>query len=112
MALDGLSWQVIGLIAAALAVWNAALFGAIKFLLSNYRDEIRRQFVSVGDNLGAHTLDLHRIDKEILKLRAELPRDYVRREDAIREQVVINAKLDALGAKIDQLNLRSGGHGD
>ncbi len=53
---------------------------------------------------------MHRIDKDILTLRLELARDYVRREDAIREQVVINAKLDALNAKIDTMNARSAAH--
>ena len=41
-------------------------------------------------------------EKSILRLRAELPLEYVRREDWIRNQTVIEAKLDALAAKLDQ----------
>jgi len=41
-------------------------------------------------------------ERSILKLRAELPLEYVRREDWIRNQTVIEAKLDALAAKLDQ----------
>jgi hypothetical protein len=33
---------------------------------------------------------------------ANLPKEYVRKEDAIRQEVVINAKLDALYAKMDE----------
>ena len=41
-------------------------------------------------------------ERSILKLRAELPLEYTRREDWIRNQTVIEAKLDALAAKLDQ----------
>lgn len=41
-------------------------------------------------------------EKDLLRLRAELPIEYVRREDWIRNQTVIEAKLDALAAKLDQ----------
>jgi predicted patatin/cPLA2 family phospholipase len=46
----------------------------------------------------------HRVERQLLQLQAELPREYVRREDHIRFETVINAKLDALNAKIDLSN--------
>ncbi len=46
----------------------------------------------------------HRVERELLKMQAELPREYVRREDHIRFETVIHAKLDALAAKIDLAN--------
>lgn len=51
------------------------------------------------------TLNWHRVERELLKMQADLPREYVRREDHIRFETVINAKLDALGAKIDLSNV-------
>jgi hypothetical protein len=46
------------------------------------------------------------VERELLQLKADLPIQYMRREDAIRQEVVIHAKLDALAVKIDAL--RSG----
>ncbi|MBI2313569.1 MAG: hypothetical protein HYU77_13800 [Betaproteobacteria bacterium] len=43
------------------------------------------------------------MERDVSRLREELPVHYVRREDAIRSETVINAKLDALAAKIDRL---------
>ncbi|NDV20934.1 hypothetical protein GO013_16100 [Pseudodesulfovibrio sp. JC047] len=40
-------------------------------------------------------------EKSILGLRAELPIEYVRREDWIRNQTIIEAKLDGLADKLD-----------
>jgi hypothetical protein len=47
-----------------------------------------------------------RVEREILQLKAELPLSYVRREDYIRGQSVIEAKLDGLAAKVENAQLR------
>lgn len=52
-----------------------------------------------------------RIERELLELKAELPMAYVRREDYIRGQSVIEAKLDGLATKIEQSQLRGANHG-
>ena len=43
----------------------------------------------------------NRLERELLTLKADLPVQYVRREDAIRQETVINAKLDALATRLD-----------
>lgn len=43
----------------------------------------------------------HRVERDLLTLRADLPNQYVRREDHIRHEVVINAKLDAINTRLD-----------
>ena len=45
-------------------------------------------------------------ERALLEMRAELPREYVRREDHIRFETVINAKLDALYSEIRRFNER------
>lgn len=47
--------------------------------------------------------DQRELHTAFLKHLAELPREYMRREDHIRFETVINAKLDALAAKQDLL---------
>jgi hypothetical protein len=42
-------------------------------------------------------------ERDLTQLMRELPTSYVRREDAIRENTTINAKLDALNARIEHL---------
>lgn len=46
------------------------------------------------------------LERDFLQWRAELPVQYVRREDYIRNQTVIEAKLDAVALKIENLQLR------
>ncbi|WP_035277962.1 hypothetical protein [Desulforegula conservatrix] len=46
------------------------------------------------------------IEREFLKFRAALPLEYVRREDYVRNQTIIEAKLDALVLEIKNLQLK------
>ncbi len=48
-----------------------------------------------------------RVERELLNLKADMPLHYVRREDYIRGQSVIEAKLDGLGTKLENAQLRS-----
>ena len=48
-----------------------------------------------------------RVERELLNFKAEMPVHYVRREDYIRGQSVIEAKLDGLATKIENAQLRA-----
>ena len=52
-----------------------------------------------------------RIERDLLRMQAEIPLHYVRREDYIRGQSVIEAKLDALGSKLEAAQLRAAAGG-
>lgn len=43
------------------------------------------------------------LERDLLELKADLPVNYVRREDHIRYETVVNAKLDALATKLDAI---------
>ena len=47
------------------------------------------------------------LERDFLKHQADLPKEYVRREDHIRYETVVNAKLDALGSKLDVIAERT-----
>lgn len=52
--------------------------------------------------------ELGRVEREFLRWQAEMPKEYVRREDYIRNQTIIEAKQDGLYAetKLVQAQLR------
>lgn len=45
-------------------------------------------------------------ERELLQLKADLPVRYVARDDSIRQEVAINAKLDALNARQEQTTMQ------
>lgn len=48
-----------------------------------------------------------RIERDFLEWKADLPMTYVMRDDYVRNQTVIEAKLDAVALRIENLQLRS-----
>ena len=47
-------------------------------------------------------------DKSLMAMKLHVSENYVRREDHVRSQTVIEAKLDALASKFESLLLRGG----
>ena len=83
-----------------------ALIGAIWGLLSL----VFKQFESkIEGKLNAIEKDAQewvRLEKDFLRFQAELPNQYVRREDYIRNQTVIETKIDSLALKIENWQLK------
>lgn len=46
-----------------------------------------------------------RVERDLLQLRADLPVHYVRREDYVRNQAVLEAKLDTIFEKVENVRL-------
>lgn len=52
--------------------------------------------------------DVRNLERELYQLKIDLPQTYVAREDYIRGQTVIEAKLDAVAAKIENVQIKQG----
>jgi hypothetical protein len=59
---------------------------------------------------GKALLQMQALERDFLKFQAEMPNLYVRREDYIRNQVVLEGKLDRLGEQLSNLQMRGGRH--
>lgn len=93
--------QLAGVVITVIFAWSGLLIGIIKWLLDRYQTHIDKRFSGLEKANEAEVREWQRIERDLMELRAELPLEYVRREDSIRQEVVINAKLDALAEKID-----------
>lgn len=110
--MDGFTPQVLVMIGIVIAAWSALLLSIIKWFLKGYHNDIKERFKALGEAFSGQSAELNRIEKDFLRFQAALPNEYVRREDAIREQVVIGAKLDALNLRVENLSLMMRGQHD
>lgn len=85
-------------IAGAIVAWTGFLVGIIRWLLQRSIRDIDQRLTIITEAQTASTHEIHRLDRDMMQLRADMPLHYVRREDYIRGQTVIEAKLDAIGA--------------
>lgn len=97
----------------------------LKIIAIQFKRDLQARFIIQDKASNAHYLQLNtrldvldsavktdagqwlRVERELLNLKAELPLHYVRREDYIRGQSVIEAKLDGLGTKLENAQLRA-----
>lgn len=74
--------------------------------LANH-EQVQRRLDSMEASAREEMGNWQRIERDLLKMQAEMPLNYVRREDYIRGQSIVEAKLDGLATKIDNAQLRA-----
>lgn len=75
--------------------------GLAKWLFSKTEERQAARFASLEQALQQSASNWVELEKEFMRFKADLPLNYVRREDYIRGQTVIEAKLDALYNKLE-----------
>ena len=118
-------WQLVGL-----AITVAGLFGGLaRLLLASVQRSIDHRFTSLDDAVHQQRKAIEqqiaqvasqqqvqqaataRLERELLELKAELPRDYVRREDYTQAIATIMTKLDAMAMRFENILLGGSQHG-
>lgn len=87
-------------------------------LLQQIDKRLAARFTSMAEAHAKMEADAQRnteamrdLERDFLKFRGDLPLEYVRREDFIRNQSVIEAKLDAVALHIQNLQLQRHNNG-
>lgn len=104
-ALELSLWQLISLLLA----FFGCVAGFFKLLLARFDEQLAARFASQDAQLAQmreEARQWQRVERDLLALRAELPERYVRREDYIRGQSVLEAKLDALALKLENVQIK------
>lgn len=90
-------WGLYTALAALVAAWSLLQIGYMRWMFGRYASDMDKKLSCVEDiRVKNHTLEL-----QIAELRADLPLCYVRKEDFIRHEVTINAKLDRIYDRVE-----------
>lgn len=95
-------WMLLGQIDKRLGVRFSAMEEARQIHTAHWE----AKFKEVLDDQKEGTDAWRSLERDFLKFRGDLPLEYVRREDFIRNQSVIEAKLDALALHLQNLQLQ------
>ena len=119
-------WQLLAFGVGLLVAFLGCVFGAARWYFEANETRLAERFdaISKANDNGlkhiAETVRRHieedgrlleqipRMERQFLEFKADLPLNYVRREDYIRGQSVIEAKLDALAVRMENAQLRKG----
>ena len=73
-----------------------AFFGRVETALKDRDDGLKAEIAKVNENMSKESEAIRKIDRELLMLKADLPREYVAKEDFVRSFTVVEAKIDAV----------------
>lgn len=93
------TWHVISLLITIATM----LFGAGKAFFSRFEKSMKERDKTLEDVVkrleaaqDQHGKEIHRLETDMLKMQADLPKTYVHRDDFTREYTTVNAKLDRI----------------
>ena len=96
-------WQLLIFFAGLLSAWGVLIIATTRWAINRGLAASDQRMMQLERDVSKTQTENNKREREILQLRCDLPLEYVRREDAIRQETVIHAKLDTLAAKIDLL---------
>lgn len=73
-----------------------AFFGRVETALKDRDDGLKAEIAKVNDNMNKESEAIRKLDRDLLMLKADLPREYVAKEDFVRSFTVVEAKIDAV----------------
>ncbi|BFN29482.1 hypothetical protein PSCT_01172 [Pseudomonas sp. SCT] len=120
--------QLIGWAAGLLTFFATVVTALVKLLLTQFekrladrfaaQDEARKStsrhweesFAKLLDRQDKEAEAVKQLERAFMRFQADLPLEYVRREDFVRSQSVIEAKLDGLALKFENVLLKGARH--
>lgn len=103
------AWQLTSLIISLVAMFLGFVFAVWKIVnklqgkqIDTALAQVKEAACKAKEEAAAASCKAEDNEKDLLRLRADLPIEYVRRGDWIRNQTIIEAKLDSLAAKFDR----------
>lgn len=92
-----MSWEAVATFALSFVTLVGLNLGAIRWLLTRNEAEMGKR---LNDMKREGSEFSHELERELLQLKAQLPVEYVRREDWIRFSNTLEAKIDAMRAEV------------
>lgn len=106
-------WLLLTFFVSLLIVFLGASAAAGRLLLSQFQKHMDERFSATDEKLSAieaanrdEANQWKQVERDLMSLKADLPLNYVRREDYTRGQSIIEAKLDGLASKLENAQLR------
>lgn len=108
-------WQLLGFLVSFLGVLWAVVKAGLSQAQRAHDVTMDRLFSRLEgleeasrEEASADAANWQRVEREILQLKAELPLNYVRREDYVQSTATIMAKLDAISLRFENVLLQRG----
>ncbi len=93
-------WQLLSALAAMVVAFLGFASAAGRMLLNQIDRRLEDRFKTIEESLSKVSV----LEKQLLEMKANLPLMFVLRDDYVRNQTVIEAKLDAVARDIQTIS--------
>ena len=100
-------WQLLGFGAALLSGFAAIIVGAGRLIAAQFEARLNERFDTLQKQREQEAKGITALERDFLRFQADMPLHYVRREDYVRGQAVLEAKQDALYNKLEVVQLQT-----
>jgi hypothetical protein len=94
-------WQTFALFSGLLALWSGFIIGTLKWMLDKSDRHMGERLALLSLSIDTYRDSVTGVQLQLAAFKLETAEKYVPREDWIRFGVMIEAKLDRLGGKLD-----------
>ena len=123
------SWQLLEICGSLLSILISIILLAVKLLIGQFENRLNEKFSVIEEKRKTEqkyldnqfqaleqarldeTKSWQHIERDIMQMKVDLPNTYVRRDDYIRNQSVIESKIDNLAIRIENALLRGNNNG-
>ena len=98
-----MNWEMIGVGVAGLGLMEGLFLWAAKWLLDRSQKQVCERLDNIEAANSKRQDEIQALARDIMKLKVELAKEYVRREDFIRHTAIIDAKLDAIKEALERV---------
>lgn len=104
--MGSVSWQTVAVLATLIVANGAIVLFAVKTMLNDSKIHTDEKFNELEEKISGISTESIKIERQLLTFKADLPKEYVMRNDWIRFSSVIDAKQDGLGAEVRTLSVQ------
>lgn len=104
-------YQFIMILIAVLSI----VIGTVKILWSRIEKSLEQNFSMTNQNIDEVAKqaakgqeEVRALERQFLEFKADMPFRYIARDDYIRGQTIIEAKLDAVAGKLEKVQIKQG----
>lgn len=100
-------WQLLGVALTLVTAFAGVIFTAGRLIAAQFESRINERFDVLQKAREAEVAGITSLEREFMSFKADLPLHYVRREDYVRGQSIVEAKLDGLAVMVTNAQLRA-----
>jgi chromosome segregation ATPase len=109
MMVEASFWQIVGAAFSVSGAVIAAFWALSRVLIAQFTRQLEAKFQAITDALSRQDTEsrallaqVRQVERDLMELRAELPREYVRREDYLRGIGTVQVTIDNLRLTVER----------